>query len=492
MASDAQDWYSDGSDPEDHTTSDVIVIGAGVLGCTVAVALGRQGRKVTVVERSLKEPDRIVGELLQPGGVMALEKLGMADCLEGIEAVPVRGYEVIYHGERVHIPYEYPDIATGQPEEDAIEPKSKPRPQGRSFHHGRFIQKLRDSARRTPGVTLIEATAKELVHSRHTRDRGRVIGVKTSTAEKDHSYFAPLTIVADGYASKFRKGYAKQDPVAKSRFWGIVMKDVPLPQPEHGHVVVGNGAPILLYQISPNETRILVDVPNDVKPSLGESGGTKAHIRRHVLSSIPESIKPMFERAFEDGGLKSMPNQWLPPTTNKTPGTIMLGDALNMRHPLTGGGMTVAINDAVLIGELLSPQTVPDLSDTEAVLAQMAKFHWQRKNLDSVINILAQALYSLFAADEIDQYLKALQRGCFAYFQFGGNCINGPVGLLAGIIRRPTVLIYHFFLVALLSMWLLVRDSKPWMMPLRALQSFVVFGKACQVIFPFLFSELRS
>lgn len=296
--------------------------------------------------------------------------------------------------------------------------------------------------------------------------------------------------MADGYASKFRKGYAKQAPVAKSRFWGLVLKDVDLPQPEHGHVVVGNGAPILLYQISADETRILVDVPNDAIPSPGETGGTKAHIRRHVLSSIPESVKPMFERAFEEGGLKSMPNQWLPPTTNKTPGMIMLGDALNMRHPLTGGGMTVAINDAVLISELLSPQAVPDLSETEAVLAQMRKFHWERKQLDSVINILAQALYSLFAAD--DQYLKALQRGCFAYFQFGGNCVNGPVGLLAGIIRRPIVLIYHFFMVALLSMWLMVRESKPWMMPLKALQSFLVFCKACQVIFPFLFSELRS
>lgn len=39
--------------------------------------LSRDGRKVTVIERDLKEPDRIVGELLQPGGFKALRDLGL-------------------------------------------------------------------------------------------------------------------------------------------------------------------------------------------------------------------------------------------------------------------------------------------------------------------------------------------------------------------------------------------------------------------------------
>ena len=60
--------------------------------------------------------------------------------------------------------------------------------------------------------------------------------------------------------------------------------------------------------------------------------------------------------------------------------------------------MTVAFNDVVLLTSLLSPSVVPDLSDSRLVLRQMSTFHWRRKNLTSVINILAQALYSLFAA----------------------------------------------------------------------------------------------
>ena len=56
---------------------DVIVIGAGVVGTATAVTLAKQGHRVKVIERDMSEPDRIVGELMQPGGIIALQKLGL-------------------------------------------------------------------------------------------------------------------------------------------------------------------------------------------------------------------------------------------------------------------------------------------------------------------------------------------------------------------------------------------------------------------------------
>lgn len=56
---------------------EIIIVGSGVLGSSLATVLSRDGRKVTVIERDLKEPDRIVGELLQPGGFNALRDLGL-------------------------------------------------------------------------------------------------------------------------------------------------------------------------------------------------------------------------------------------------------------------------------------------------------------------------------------------------------------------------------------------------------------------------------
>ena len=258
----------------------------------------------------------------------------------------------------------------------------------------------------------------------------------------------------------------------------------------HGHVILSEGAPVLLYQIGTHETRALVDVPNDLPSASAKAGGIDGHLRNVVVPSLPEAVRPAFISALDRKQLKSMPNSWLPPTTNKQSGLVLLGDAMNMRHPLTGGGMTVAFNDVVLLSDLLSPENVPTLDNSKLVLEQMRKFHWRRKGLTSVINILAQALYSLFAAQ--DTQLKALQMGCFQYFKLGGNCVDGPVGLLAGIIRQPFVLFYHFFAVALYAIWIYISSASVLGLPARVLGSVGVFWKACVVIFPFIFSELRS
>ncbi|KAI5362323.1 Putative FAD dependent oxidoreductase, squalene epoxidase, FAD/NAD(P)-binding domain superfamily [Septoria linicola] len=475
-----------------HHEADVVIVGAGIFGCAVAWALGNQGRSVILLERSLKEPDRIVGELLQPGGVQALEILGLRDCLDGIDAIEVFGYDVIYYNEEVRIGYpqnarEGADVDEKTSLTDEYRGTKRKRPEGRSFHHGRFIQKLRAKAKSNPNVTVIEATVTELIRGDYTQD---ILGVEATRNGEADSYFGNLTIVADGYASKFRKEFRTDAPVARSKFWALELIDADLPMPNHGHVVLGDGAPVLLYQIGTHETRALIDIPENLPSASVKEGGVKGHLKNVVLPSLPERVRPSFEAAIEKDRLRSMPNSWLPPTTNKTPGLLILGDAMNMRHPLTGGGMTVAFNDAVLLSELLAPEVVPDLDDHKLILQQMRTFHWRRKNLTSVINILAQALYSLFAAE--DSQLKALQMGCFHYFKLGGNCIDGPVGLLAGIIRQPFVLFYHFFAVALYAIWIYITSGNPLLLPLRAIASVGVFYKACVVIFPYIFSELKT
>src|SRR5271154_672801 len=121
-----------------HHDADVVIVGAGILGSALAVAFADQGRSVILLERSLSEPDRIVGELLQPGGVIALRKLGLESCLTQIDAVPVHGYCIYKSGNSVQIPYPSGFC-------------------GRSFHHGRFIMRLREKAKTAPGVDVIEA-----------------------------------------------------------------------------------------------------------------------------------------------------------------------------------------------------------------------------------------------------------------------------------------------------------------------------------------------
>jgi squalene monooxygenase len=161
-----------------------------------------------------------------------------------------------------------------------------------------------------------------------------------------------------------------------------------------------------------------------------------------------------------------------------------------MRHPLTGGGMTVAFNDVLLLRELLSPDSVPNLEALPAVQKQIALFHWRRKASSSVINVLAMALYALFAAD--DSRLVTLQNGCFRYFQKGGMCVAEPVGLLAGLIRERWVLVYHFFAVALYSVLVKCMEGPWWRVPwVLGVEVWCVLWKAVCVIGPYLLAEVR-
>ena len=57
--------------------SEVVVVGSGVLGSAMGAVMARDGHRVTVIERDLSEPDRIVGEVLQPGGYRALRMLDL-------------------------------------------------------------------------------------------------------------------------------------------------------------------------------------------------------------------------------------------------------------------------------------------------------------------------------------------------------------------------------------------------------------------------------
>lgn len=484
---------------------DAIVVGAGVVGPCIATALARQGRKVLIVEREWTKPNRIVGELMQPSGLYSLRQLGMAKAVNGIEAIEVDGYYISFHGQEIKLAYPDKTVAKAldldpvpgaiqNGEEDKIGSDSTldmarwdecAHVKGLAFHHNEFLQNLRAICLQEENVTRLDGNVVGIVKD----SSGNVVGVEVAN---QGVFRASLTFCCDGIYSKFRKELGDDYvPSIGSYFVGLDLENAKLPAKNHGHVILGDHAPILIYQVSPHHSRILCAFRSVNLPKKAE---VMEYLKKDVYNSLPEDVKPSFEAALKanDGSnvYRAMPNQYLTARLNLVPGFICVGDSLNMRHPLTGGGMTVGLHDAVLLTKGLSTLTNEQLKDHGLVLQKLMDFHDERKALDSVINTLSIALYSLFAAD--NSSLALLQRGCFHYFLRGGECVSGPIGLLSGMIQKPSVLFSHFFAVAFYSCWMNIKLRGVLGFPLALIENLIALISACFVLLPPLLKELMA
>ncbi|XP_009773880.1 squalene epoxidase 3-like isoform X2 [Nicotiana sylvestris] len=378
-------------DHKSYGNTDVIIVGAGVAGSALACTLGKDGRRVHVIERDLTEPDRMVGELLQPGGYLKLVELGLEDCLEDIDAQRVGGH-VLYKKNGEHIMLSYP-----------LEKFQAVDASGRCFHNGRFVQKMREKAATLPNVRLEKGTVTSLIE-----EKGSVKGVNYKTKDgRELTAYAPLTIVCDGCFSNLRRSLCNPK------------------------------------------------VPSELRDALIRAIGEENNIRRMQFRSMAAN-------------------------TCTIPGSLLIGDAFNMRHPLSAGGMTVALSDIVVLRHLLKP--LPNFTDANAVLQ---RFYTLRKPVASTINILAGVTYQVFSPS-LDPSRKEIREAFYGYLRLGGIFTNGAIGLLAGLNPTPLGFAFQFIAVAVYTFGRLLL---PFPTPNAILRGARLLYVAIDMIFPIIKAE---
>lgn len=398
------------------TQFDVCIIGAGVAGGTMAAYLGANGLRVAVVEKVLAEQDRIVGELLQPGGVQMLRNMGLENILEGYDAQPVTGYGIFLNGKHIHI--KYPEGAAGC-----------------GLRNGKLVQKIRERMAELPNVTLFEGNVTNLYE-----EEGEVRGLHflPKNSEQPQLLRAPLTIVSDGIFSAFRDKLANGQKKVSGHFLGLLLKDCKLPYEHCGHVIIAKPSPVLCYPVTSTESRVLIDFPQTEAPR--KTPEMIDYLRLNIAPQLPEEIRGAFLNAVEEGKFKMMPNHFYPAKPVLRNGVVLLGDSLNMRHPLTGGGMTVAFTDCYQLGAQLIARKAN--FNAETAKEAVAYFYAHRHESTATINILADALYGVMSNEQ-------LKDACYDYLQRGGVHAEEPISLLSAVSRDKNLLLRHFFAVAL-------------------------------------------
>jgi len=398
---------------------DICIVGAGIAGASLAAVLGKKGFNIALIDRKWSEPDEIIGELLQPGGVGKLKEMGLEEALSGIDAQPIQGYAMNLKNDWLTLSYNRENESTQNT--------------GFGFRYGRFVQNLRKLCRSNKSINFIKGNVIELIE-----DQSTITGVilRNGNGENEHIN-AKLTIISQGSLSPLGKSLNKSRVDIKGYMLGLILKDSPLPYAHHGHIILTDPAPVISYPVAKDRIRVLIDFPSEA-PTLNGTA-RRQYLMEKILPQMPIQLQEGFKLAVDEGGYKAKPTCLLASRPIAKKGVLLLGDSLNMRHPITGGGMTVALTDVKDLSERLNhPQ---DLDKKSIMHDVVFGFYRQRHNENATINILAFALYSVFKHN-------LLKNACFNYLKKGGVYAFEPMSILSGLSKKRIVLFKHFFAVA--------------------------------------------
>ncbi|MFT5430502.1 MAG: squalene monooxygenase [Myxococcota bacterium] len=323
---------SPGADAQSVLSVDALVAGGGIAGSTAAAALAAKGLNVLLCEAGLPSKKRLAGELLHPPGAGHLESLGLLQPLRDAGGVPVYGFAVFQSSDAEPTVLSYSEVSGG-------------RPVGIALEHGTLTRTLLDSVGQRDNVSVWEGA--------------RVTGVDfdgpvpRATVRRDgrtQTVNARMVVSAEGRTSKIRE--SAQIQTAEEPPFRMVGWKIPggrLPFPGYGHVFVGGPAPILAYQVSRDEVRIMFELDIDSSAVVGSA----------LLAALPEPFRSDVREAMVTQPRSTARFTGFRPSRFTAKNLAVVGDAGGCVHPLIASGMSFCAADAVRLAESVGGVKTP-------------------------------------------------------------------------------------------------------------------------------------
>lgn len=326
---------------------DVAIVGASLAGCATAIAYGRAGLKVALLE---KRPDpmaykRICTHYIQPSAVASIERLGLLEPM--IEAGAQRSRI------RLHTPWGW------------IEPPRRSRvPSGVNLRRERLDPLIRRLAADTPGVELMLGQAVvDLLHDGQT-----VAGVRVKDAHGSAlDLRARLVVGADGRGSeiaKLARVPAKKLSCARFAYGAYFEGPAPAGAPDFSFWLLDPD----MAAVFPTDSNLYFYACMPVKDRLAAFREDPQRALIELISSVPDA--PPIGESRQVGqvqGKLDMTNVAHRPTA---PGLALVGDAALAIDPLWGVGCGWALQSA----EWMTDCTIPALRGEEPLKRGLARY----------------------------------------------------------------------------------------------------------------------
>jgi len=318
------------------SAADAVVVGAGTAGLALALALGRRGLTVAVLERRPEPRPAPRGEIIQPNGLAALKRLGMLEAVGRAPHAEARRYHFRRIGGGALATFDYAELACPFPTTWVLLPRA-------------LDDALRADLAELPNVTLHSGA----VVAGLMRDGGRVTGVKARAGGKSRHVTANLVAGADGAASRVRRELAVGARV-HAYDEGYLTGLVPLPPDfgTEGYYYLGRHEILGLFPVSADTLYFFYLLAAADVPARRRDGVAwlKARIARIHPPAAPATahIGSWADLSFS-ACHRVMAERW------HAHGAALLGDAAHSVNPHTAQGRNLALADAVALADAAAP-----------------------------------------------------------------------------------------------------------------------------------------
>lgn len=368
----------------------VVIVGGGVGGVATALALGRQGRRVMLLEQADQISAIGYGVQIGPNALPMLQRLGVGEQVLEKAWLPteIRWNELETGRRLAEIPLCTPEFARRYGGSNYL-----------AIHRVDLHELLVAACRRCPDVELNESTAVQ----GYCQDGGRVAVLTSDGREIE----AAAVIAADGLRSRIR---AQMHPGDSPRETGYVAHRTILPmaqapqaaQQRHGVTMWSSAGFHVIHYPLRNRSELNIVLVVRVPPG-GESDGPayRAHLQGIMDAAQPEPCELI--------GRVNVERRWSiadrEPIRRWADGRVtLLGDAAHATLQSLAQGAGMAIEDAVAVADLL--QEVGEDYATAFQRLQRARFlRTARVQLES------RALWEVYHCSGLDAELRAAQWG---------------------------------------------------------------------------------
>jgi 2-polyprenyl-6-methoxyphenol hydroxylase-like FAD-dependent oxidoreductase len=334
--------------------SQVVIIGAGPTGLTLALLLVRQGIDVTLIEASRNFRRTFRGEALMPSGLEAIDLMGLTDLVAQSPHRPLTAWEFIIENRSI-FRVDEPMEAGGKSCTLISQPA--------------FLEGVMAKVSEYPNFEFIAGSGvKDLLW-----ERERASGVILAD---NRQITADLVVGADGRNSIVRQKANLALDLAAQSYDILWFKLASTPELETENIfysVLCGDAAFGLFLGSEGQLQVGWSLNRDTEGQNDLKQWRKTDWVETLAAAAPDWLAGVFrqqadtlERPFLLSVTVGLCPQW------HAPGVLLLGDAAHPMSPIRAQGINMALRDAIVaVNHLVPALKQSHLADIDAVLPQI-------------------------------------------------------------------------------------------------------------------------